>query len=86
MRARLLPLTLSAAAAAGLAAAAPAAAVAAESGFVEICTSRGSSWVKLPRQADGPAAPDRGGDQAGCAHALCPRGSGPDRKKAGRTA
>jgi hypothetical protein len=63
--------------------AAPAAAAAGGSGrFVEICTAHGSAWIELPQPDEEGPVRKRDGAAAGCAHALCPRGKGPERKKA----
>ena len=61
-------------------AAAPAAA---EGGrWIEICTANGSAWKKLPPTGT-PGDRDTRREQAGCAHALCPRGQEPARKRTG---
>jgi len=81
MKLRRLPLAFAAFAVAGLAAAPAAAAGGAAGGFVEICTAHGSAWIKLPGDLDREPARKGDGAAGGCAHMLCPRGDGPQRKK-----
>ncbi|MBV9932348.1 MAG: hypothetical protein JO013_15590 [Alphaproteobacteria bacterium] len=73
-RAALLPAT---AALLGLAAA-PAAAAGSE-GFGQICTAGGA----VPAGTPAPGR-DRSHDTLGCAHAVCPRGLLPPKRRAGR--
>jgi hypothetical protein len=82
--ARAAPLSLCAAAVLGLAAA-PAAAPGGAATMVEICTARGSKWVKLPDDPAAPRQPNKRVDGMACAHMLCPRGHALERKRsAGR--
>ncbi|HTU13295.1 MAG TPA: hypothetical protein VMG08_20570 [Allosphingosinicella sp.] len=65
-------------------AAAPVAAAMPSLHLVSLCTAEGPRLALL--EGPDPAQPPDGGpDQAGCAHALCPRGLAADRKARGRS-